>query len=182
MSTRLRLSALALSLLSALSFSPAAQATTLGLPILTTEPGTIFFVNQFDGQTPTDSFTMTYTGVIATAEGAAELVGKSIFFQWFFDGGFDDGTVFSQLIIDGYDLTVEKDVFDQFRMFILPPIDTDTPVTPTTSLFTYLAPFNGYGPFEGEFPNRELLMEFSGAIPTKTGYFYCTVRDQGNRV
>jgi hypothetical protein len=43
--------------------------------------------------------------------------------------------------------------------------------------YTYLAPFTGFGPYDGVFPERDLLMSFSGAIPTRTAYLYCRVAD-----
>jgi hypothetical protein len=175
MSFRMRLAALALC--AAPMIPTVAQAVTLGEPVLTTEPGTLTFVNQFGPDLlPTASFTMTYTGLIATAQGAAALAGRSISFTWFFADGFNDGSILTQLIIDGIDLLAENTGTDPYRIGIFPPLETVT-ATPDPTVFTYdyAAPFAGFGPRTGPFDRVELLLTLGAPVPMKEGYLYCTL-------
>ncbi len=153
------------------------DAATLGLPIFTTTPSSVFVTNQFGGNVPTPSYTLNLNSTIATADGAPELVGQTIAFSWFFNGGFDDGTVTPSLVIGG--ISVLADPLDQAdRVLISPSIASDVfdPVT-NLSTFQYSGIFAGFGPRVAAFPDIILQFALNAPIPTKEGYFYCDPND-----
>jgi hypothetical protein len=146
-----------------------AQALTLGLPSFKTAPASISITNQFspDGE-PTPSYTLSVTTTIASAQGAPGLVGQSLVFYYFFNGGFDDGTVTSTLSIGGTDLGLQTDAGNSF--LISPPLAVPQVLDP---VFTYAGIFEGFGPNAGAFPEINLLFELSQSVPTLHGYRYC---------
>jgi hypothetical protein len=159
----------------AASFS-GAEATTLGLPIFKTAPTTVQVTNEFGPVLlPTDSYTLSFTSTIASAQGAPELVGQSISFSAFFVNGFDPGTVSSSLFIGGVDLHL-----DAMSFLITPPVATDV-FDPGTGLstFTYSGIFAGFGPRTAAFPDIMLDFVLSAAIPTRQGFLYCQTAAPG---
>jgi hypothetical protein len=150
-----------------------ASATTLGMPIFNTAPSTIFITNQFDGTLPTPSYTLSLHSTIATAEGAPELVGQNIDFTWFFDGGFDDGTIFSSLNIGGTEILVDP-LLRAYELSVgFPYIELS--FDPGTGLADWAYPgiFAGFGPRTGIFPEVTLSWALDAILPTREGYLYC---------
>lgn len=153
-----------------------ALAATFGLPIFTTAPGSVFIVNEFGPDLmPTPSYTLSFTGTIGSAQGAPELVGQTIDFSWFFDGGYNPGTVGSALRIAGTDILNDA-LANDHQFLAYPPLDREEDFDPVSGLatFFYSAPSQGFGPNRALFP--EVLMEFSvsAPLPTRTGYRYCS--------
>lgn len=154
-----------------------AAATTLGLPIFATAPSTIFITNQFDRSLPTPSYTLSLHSTIDTAQGAPELIGQDIDFTWFFDDGFDDGTISSSLRIGGTEILFDplSRSYDLLAGFPYVELAYD----PVTSLADYAYPgiFAGFGPRTAVFPEITLQWALDTLVPTKSGSLYCVLDD-----
>jgi hypothetical protein len=150
-----------------------AAAATLGLPTFTTAPSTISIVNEFGGNLPTGSYTLSLNSIIATADGAPELVGQAIDFSWFYNGGFTGGFGSPSLQIGGVNL-LRDPLSSLDQLLIGPPIASDVfdPVS-NLSTFEYSGIFTGFGPRISTFPEIVLQFVLNAPIPTLDGYLYC---------
>lgn len=151
-----------------------AEASPVGTPLFTTAPATIFITNEFGTDLfPTDSFSVSVTTTIGSADGAPNLVGETLVFHYFIDNGFAVSPTAS-LVIDGVETMFDPLLFDGQFLFG-PPVDTAV-FDPGTGndIFTYDAPFDDFGPRTDIFP--EILFEFliNDPLPTRTGFEYVT--------
>lgn len=171
----MKFSPFSLSVAVALSMASSVDAATVGLPIFTTAPSTVHITNQFGPPgLPTPSYTLNLHSTIDTAQGAPELVGQSIDFSWFYNGGFDDGSVFVSLNIGGQEILADP-LMQNNQVLISPPYVEDS-FDPGTGLATFSYPgiFAGFGPNTAIFPELTLEFALNALIPTLSGFLYCT--------
>lgn len=151
-----------------------ASAATVGLPILKTAPGTLTFVNEFGPDLlPSNLFTMSFTGSIASAQGASDLVGATLGFSMLVSdyGGF----YFEMAPSDFFTIAGENIVQLGASEDIIPatfPLAGDVDNGDGTWTFTYQAPFSGFGPQIGNYPEVLLQFSWTGGYPMKNGYLY----------
>lgn len=158
-----------------LGLASSTQATVLGLPIFTVEPAIISVTNEFGPDLlPTPSYTLSFNGTIATAEGAPELVGQPINFDWFYEGGFSTGSSSPSLQIGGTEILTDPLLFDN-QFLITPPYSSVFDPVTGLDTFTYTGIFAGFGPVIGTFPDLVIEFSINMPIPTREGYLYCTL-------
>jgi hypothetical protein len=143
-----------------------AEAITVGLPIFTTAPGSINVVNEFVFNRPSPFYTLSYTGTIASADGAPELVGQPISFS--FSTVRDDAPI----SIGGVNLTpFPGNGGPGDTLLISLPIDSQCDASGNCT-DTFSGIFTGFNPVPA-FTDIQLLFTLSALLPTKTGYFFC---------
>ncbi len=152
--------------------SSTATAATLGMPIFTTAPSTVYVTNEFGPNLmPTPSYTVHTSTTIASAQGAPDLVGQTLDFTYFQDLGFSPPFASYQLRIAGIDIMVGPTVPEGYMDVILPYVETYDPISGDTT-FTYQGVFSGWGSKLGD-PFQVLAFTLSAALPTLDGYQYC---------
>jgi hypothetical protein len=162
------LAAVALSLLLAVP----AQAVTAGLPTFTTAPGTIHVVNQFIFGLPSQSYTISYAGTIAEAQGAPQLLGQDIQFTYTVNP--PDFTSPYSFSIGGVDILSGPGLSSDSVFVSLPLESFELDPATNFTTFGYGGIFSDFGPRTQPFPELELLFQLS-SLPLKPGYFYCEI-------
>lgn len=151
-----------------------AAAATVGLPILTSAPGTLSFVNEFGPELlPTNLFTMSFNGTIASAQGAPELAGATLSFSMFvsdYGGFYIEDAPGNHFTIGGENIMLLGASHDVIPAFF--PIASEVDNGDGTWTYTYHAPFNGFGPKTGDYPDVALQFSWTGGYPSKDGYLY----------
>lgn len=155
------------------------EAATLGTPSFTTAPADISIVNVFGpfGRfldvpfAPFDSYDINVTTTISSSFGLPGLVGQTLQFSYGVENLSPAGGVYS-LEIDGTEIL--RDPASQVDdMLLLPPIASDTPIGGGVSTFTYVAPFDDFGPRDAVFPEILMAFQINEPLPMKTGYESC---------
>lgn len=147
-----------------------AQAASYGTPVFTTTPGTVSITNWFWAGLPSDIYTISYSGAVATSLGAPELVGQPLTL-YYSNGGTTAEIGPMSLEIGGTEIALDAGS-DPFTMIVLPPY-----LEPEPGTFTYPGIFAGFGPRSTPFPDFTLAFDLGAALPVKTGFLYCSADD-----
>jgi hypothetical protein len=146
----------------------ASEAVVVGLPIFTTAPGSVSVVNEFQSNYPSSFYSLSYSGTIASAQGAPELVGQTISFH------FSTLELHASLTIGGVNVTPFSgfNAFNDESFDIRPPEDFICDPSGNCTE-TYTGIFVGFNPVPVSGPSVDLLFTLSSLLPTRTGYFFC---------
>jgi hypothetical protein len=161
--------------LACLALAPTpSYALALGLPDFTVT-GTVGITNEFGPDNfPTPSYAVSMNGVVTSSSGAPALLGQTLNFHYFVDGGANPGVSTFSFILGGNNLPVSP--FSASEFVITPPYTSSNfdPVT-GNSQFDYSGIFAGFGPRIGQSPDINLVFSILGTLPTKDGFQYCSL-------
>ena len=155
------------------------HASSLGTPLFTTAPADISVVNSFAfggqlGTTPFGpfrSYDVSVSTTIASTSGLPGLVGQTLEFTYGVENDVVAGGVYS-LRIGGRELLIDP-LSKRGEFLFSPPIATEENLGGDVRRYTYEAPFTGFGPREGMFPEFVMAFSINQGVPLRQGYESC---------